>query len=66
MTHEDAAREWIAPYWNAEHLERTLAWTLRLRPEASPALRLAALTHVVERMIPGGPRADPGAWDEPV
>lgn len=53
------ARHWIAPYWNAEHLRRTLDWLLELEPDASEALKLAALTHDMERFVPGGPEFDP-------
>jgi hypothetical protein len=56
---ERAALEWIAPYWNARHLERTRDWLLELDPGAGLALRLAALTHDIERHFPGGPTADP-------
>jgi hypothetical protein len=61
MTHplELAALEWVASYWNAEHLVRTRDWLLELDPEASLALRLAALTHDIERNFPGGPAPDP-------
>lgn len=52
---EEQALAWIAPYWNATHLVRTLDWLLRLDPEAGLALRLAALTHDMERHFPGGP-----------
>ena len=52
---ERDATKWIAPYWNAEHLRRTRDWLLELDPDASEALRLAALTHDIERHFPGGP-----------
>jgi hypothetical protein len=55
----DRAGEWIAPYWNAEHLRRTLAWLVVLDPDASEASRIAALTHDMERHFPGGPVMDP-------
>ncbi|HKP18291.1 MAG TPA: DUF4202 family protein [Gaiellaceae bacterium] len=58
MTLEDRALVWIEPYWNAEHLVRTRDWLLELEPEASEALRLAALTHDMERHCPGGPVED--------
>jgi len=58
---EDRARAWVAPYWNARHLERTLDWLLVLAPAASEALRLAALTHDIERHFPGGPEFEPGS-----
>ncbi|MCS7257415.1 MAG: DUF4202 domain-containing protein [Thermomicrobium sp.] len=48
----ERAREWVAPYWNARHLYRTLDWLFVLDPEASLALRLAALTHDMERHFP--------------
>lgn len=53
----DRARAWVAPYWNVDHLERTLDWLLELEPDAGEALRLAALTHDMERHFPGGPVA---------
>jgi hypothetical protein len=56
---EQRAREWIAPYWNAEHLVKTREWVVELEPNAPEALRLAALVHDCERMFPGGPRVDP-------
>ncbi len=55
---EQSALEWIEPYWNAEHLRRTRDWLLELDPQASEALRLAALTHDIERHFPGGPSPD--------
>jgi Domain of unknown function (DUF4202) len=55
---EHEASEWIEPYWNAEHLRRARAWLLELDPDASEALRLAALTHDIERHFPGGPTQD--------
>ncbi|MGI9657480.1 MAG: DUF4202 family protein [Gaiellaceae bacterium] len=57
----EKARAWIEPYWNAEHLERTLDWLLELEPNASEALQLAALTHDMERFFPGGPQFDPAS-----
>jgi len=60
---ELAALEWIAPYWNAEHLVRTRDWLVRLEPEAGLALRLAALTHDIERHFPGGRSPEPGNPD---
>jgi hypothetical protein len=67
MTHplERAALAWIASYWNAEHLVRTRDWVLELDPDAGLALRLAALTHDIERNFPGGPPPDPADPDYP-
>jgi hypothetical protein len=55
---EEQALAWIGPYWNARHLVRTRDWLLALEPEAGEALRLAALTHDMERHFPGGPQPD--------
>jgi hypothetical protein len=62
---DDAVREleehaliWIGPYWNAHHLVRTRDWAIELDPQACEALRLAALTHDMERHFPGGPASD--------
>jgi hypothetical protein len=52
---EKEAEDWIAPYWNADHLRRARDWLVCLEPGASSALRLAALTHDIERHFPGGP-----------
>jgi hypothetical protein len=60
---ELAALEWIAPYWNAKHLVRTRDWLVELEPEAGLSLRLAALTHDIERHFPGGPAPAPGNPD---
>jgi Domain of unknown function (DUF4202) len=54
----DRALSWIEPYWNAEHLRRTDHWLRVLDPDAHAALRLAALTHDMERHFPGGPVED--------
>ena len=54
----DRAARWIEPYWNAEHLRRTADWLLVLEPEASEPLCVAALTHDMERHVPGGPTPD--------
>ena len=64
---EAQALEWIAPYSQAEHLVRARDWVLELDPQASPALRLAALMHDIERHYPGGPLQDfeTAEWDDP-
>ena len=58
MTLEERALDWIEPYWNAHHLVRTRDWVLELEPDAGEALRVAALTHDMERHFPGGPQLD--------
>jgi hypothetical protein len=64
---ERRAEAWIQPFSQAEHLARTRDWVLELDPAAGDALRLAALTHDMERHFPGGPRQDKAAkrWDDP-
>jgi hypothetical protein len=64
---EQRALLWIEGYDQAEHLVRTRDWLLELDPRASEALRLAALTHDIERRYPGGPKQDRAgaAWDDP-
>ena len=64
---EERALAWVEPYWNARHLVRTRDWLLELDPDADEALRVAALTHDIERHFPGGPEFDPGTMrpDEP-
>ena len=48
------ATAWVTQnYSNAEHLIKTEAWLLRLQPVVRDALRLAALTHDMERAFPG-------------
>jgi hypothetical protein len=58
LTLEEQALVWIEPYWNAEHLVRTRDWLVTLEPGAPEALRLAAVTHDMERHFPGGPVVD--------
>jgi Domain of unknown function (DUF4202) len=51
----EAARAWVIekyPY-NRGHLVRSLEWLDRIAPESSEAVRLATLTHDMERAFPG-------------
>lgn len=51
----DAARAWVTekyPY-NRTHLLQSLEWLDRVSPNASEAVRLATLTHDMERAFPG-------------
>ena len=61
---ETKALSWIEPFWNADHLVRTRDWLLELDPNAAQALRIAALTHDMERHFPGGPIQDLAVWPE--
>jgi hypothetical protein len=56
VTLEERTEAWVAPFENGRHLVRTKDWLLELEPGASEALRIAALTHDVERNFPGGPK----------
>jgi hypothetical protein len=50
-----AARAWVAdryPY-NSEHLLGALAWLDRIAPDAPESVRLATLTHDMDRAFPG-------------
>ena len=64
---ERRAIAWIKPYNQAWHLERARDWVVRLDGDASLEMRLAAATHDIERMFPGGPTFDKkkGRWDDP-
>ncbi|MGD9735845.1 MAG: cyclase family protein [Solirubrobacterales bacterium] len=46
------ATEWTRQHPHARHLDRTLHWVVELEPEASEGLRIAALTHDMERAFP--------------
>ncbi|AQA06354.1 hypothetical protein BVC93_12840 [Mycobacterium sp. MS1601] len=64
---EQAASRWVAPYSQVVHLMRTRDWLVHLSPEATLEARLAAMTHDIERMFPGGPTVDYAniRWDDP-
>ncbi len=49
------AREWVNEKYayNSDHLLKALEWIDQLDPNASEALRLATLTHDMERAFPG-------------
>jgi hypothetical protein len=60
---ESRAETWIKPYTDAHHLRRTRDWALELQTAASLAVRLAALTHDMERHFRGGPTMDPARME---
>ena len=65
----DAVRGWVrerSP--QAQHLERTLVWTIDLEPDASEEVQIAALSHDMERAFPeGSPRWEAGrGWKDPL
>jgi hypothetical protein len=51
----DSARDWVIAHYpyNRDHLLRALAWVDRLDASASDAVRVATLTHDMERAFPG-------------
>src|SRR5260370_3218595 len=49
------AESWVVPFENGRSLMRTKYWLVKLDPDAGEALRIAALTHDVERNFLGGP-----------
>jgi hypothetical protein len=51
----EAARKWVVDNYayNSYHLLDSLAWLDRLAPDATLAMRLATLTHDMERAFPG-------------
>jgi hypothetical protein len=57
---------WLAGYYDGEHLTRAGDWMLVLDPDAPEHLVLAALTHDLERAVPGGPVLDKASspWDD--
>jgi Domain of unknown function (DUF4202) len=65
----EAGKKWVAenyPY-NSYHLLKSLEWLDRIAPGSSEALRVATLTHDMERAFPGPdqPVAGPGQWSDP-
>lgn len=64
---ERRATEWIESYGQELHLRRARDWLVYLVPDAPVELRIAALTHDIERMFPGGPVLDHAntPWDDP-
>ena len=63
----EAAKRWVIERYayNNYHLVRTLEWLERLAPESSEAVRLAALTHDMERAFPGPDQPLAAALDDP-
>ncbi|WP_376796330.1 DUF4202 family protein [Thermogemmatispora sp.] len=67
----ERARTWVEQHAGsqARHLLRAEEWLRQIYPAASEAMRLAALTHDMERAFPGpdSPRQDPARGpDDPV
>jgi hypothetical protein len=51
----DAASQWVIDCypWNSYHLLKSLQWLDRVAPDSREAVRLATLTHDMERAFPG-------------
>jgi N-formylmaleamate deformylase len=60
------ALEWMTDYYDRDHLTRAADWMLALAPDAPECLVIAALTHDLERSVPGGPVLDrvTMSWDD--
>jgi hypothetical protein len=63
------ARQWVLekyPY-NSLHLLKSLAWLDRIAPQSNEIVRMATLTHDMERAFPGvdQPVAGPGRMNDP-
>ena len=64
----DAATRWVVdkyPY-NSYHLLKTLEWLDRICPGSREAVRLAALTHDMERAFPGPDQPIAKSFDDPL
>jgi hypothetical protein len=63
----EAARQWVVQNYpnNRTHLVRTLEWIDTLAPAAADAVRLAALTHDMERAFPGPDQPIPTDLNDP-
>ena len=64
----ERARAWVLEiHPHARHLERTLDWAVELDPQASEAVRIAAVTHDIERAFPDRDAGWDSAtsWDDP-
>jgi hypothetical protein len=64
----ETARAWVIdkyPY-NRDHLVRSLEWLDRIAPDSSEAVRLATLTHDMERAFPGPDQPIARSLDDPI
>jgi kynurenine formamidase len=62
------ARTWVLEvHPHPRHLERTLDWAVELDPQAPEALRIAAITHDIERAFPDREAGwdSAASWDDP-
>jgi pyruvate,water dikinase len=62
----ELGRRWVVDHYpyNSTHLLKSLDWLDRIAPDASEAVRLATLTHDMERAF-GGPDAIPIVMNDP-
>jgi hypothetical protein len=63
----EAAKQWVIDKYtyNNYHLVRSLVWLDRLAPGSSEAVRLATLTHDMERAFPGPDQPVMTSLDDP-
>ena len=63
----ELARRWVVDRYpfNSRHLTQSLVWLDRLAPDSREAVRVAALTHDMERAFPGPDEPLPARLDDP-
>lgn len=62
----ERATAWMAErHPHFRHMQRTLDWALEIDPEASEAVRIAAVTHDAERAYPEGAWDSAVSWNDP-
>jgi hypothetical protein len=63
----DRVYDWLEPYYDRDHQKRAGDWILALERPAPEPLVIGALTHDLERSVPGGPVLDKAnmPWDDP-
>ena len=64
----ERARAWVLEvHPHPRHLERTLDWAVELDPQVSEAVRIAAVTHDIERAFPDHQAKwdSASSWDDP-
>jgi hypothetical protein len=61
-----AAKQWVIDNYtyNSYHLIASLEWLDRLAPDATPAMRMATLTHDMERAFPGPDQPIPRHFED--
>ena len=62
----ERATAWMAErHPHFRHMQRTLEWAVEIDPQASEAVRIAAITHDAERAYPEGDWDSAVSWNDP-